>query len=181
MNIDFSKHAGFSIYVILLMLSGITMVLFGSALARRSSAFGRALSVLAGLGFFGYGFYLAFIFSGGHYVIFFYAFAVPVVMIIRAITGSATARRNVQPPASYPMAYPAPGYYSQPYPTLSTGQPYFVPSQPDRAYPGQAYPGQAYPGQAYPGQPSPAPQYAVAPINAPAPPKPTMPVWPPTA
>jgi hypothetical protein len=168
-NIDFSHHAGFSTYVILLMLSGVAMVLFGSAIARRSTAFGRAFSVLAGLGFFGYGFYLAFIFSGGHYVIFFYAFAVPIGMIIRTITASATARRHAQAAPSYPLSYPTAGYYRQPYPTLSTGQPYFVPSHPDQAYPGQ-----------------PLPQYAIAPISAPAPdprnaPKPTMPVWPPTA
>jgi hypothetical protein len=81
MNIDFSADATFSAYVCLLIFSGIAM-LVASAAAKQGT---RILDVLFGLGFLGYGFYLAFLFDGGSYAMFFYAFILPVMMIYRTI------------------------------------------------------------------------------------------------
>ena len=85
MNIDFSVDPGFSTYVVLLMFSGFAMILMASPMVKHSTAGVRALNALFGLGFLGYGFYLAFLFQGGGYLIFFKAFIVPVVMIFRTI------------------------------------------------------------------------------------------------
>src|SRR3954451_23587832 len=82
MNIDFSHHAGFSAYVLLLMFSGVVMVFMASPVVRSESALLRLLNVTFGLGFIGYGCYLAFVFQGGTYIIFFKAFILPVLMII---------------------------------------------------------------------------------------------------
>ena len=121
MNIDFSLDPGFSIYVVLLMFSGLAMVLMASPMVKHSTAGVRALNALFGLGFLGYGFYLAFLFQGGGYLIFFKAFIVPVVMIFRTIRSARAARSDEIP------AQPAPTFAQQspvvPYPSESAQPP----------------------------------------------------------
>jgi hypothetical protein len=80
-NIDFSQDAKFSTYVVLLMISGIAMLVVSAAAKDRT----RWFDILFGAGFLGYGCYLAFIFDGGSYWMFFYAFILPVMMIYRTI------------------------------------------------------------------------------------------------
>ena len=104
-NIDFSNHAGFSTYVCLLIFSGIVMLGLGSAVHTTKGM--RALNLLFGVGFVVYGFYLAFLFDGGSYIIFFKAFILPVVMLFKTIQ-SATAKPTVPPPPAPLPAAPAP-------------------------------------------------------------------------
>ena len=95
MNIDFSAHPGFSLYFVLLALSGVLMVGIGATAFSRLGNGWRIFNVIAGIAFFGYAFYLAFLFQGGTYIIFFKAFILPAFMVINAIRSSVT-RRNTQ-------------------------------------------------------------------------------------
>ena len=104
MNIDFGQHPGFSAYVLLLMGTGLAMMLMTSI--GRAGRGLRLLNGLFGLGFFGYGFYLAFLFEGGSYVIFFKAFILPVVLVLRTVHGAVT-RGGVTVPPGAPVV-PAP-------------------------------------------------------------------------
>ncbi len=100
MNIDFGQHALFSTYVLLLMGTGLAMMLLTSI--GRAGRGLRLLNGLFGLGFFGYGFYLAFLFDGGSYIIFFKAFILPVVLVLRTVQRSVGKGRitTVQPGAA---------------------------------------------------------------------------------
>ena len=100
MNIDFANNAGFSAYVLLLMFAGLVMVVLATPKVH-SSTFLRILNVVLGLGFFGYGFYLAFLFQGGTYFMFFKAFIVPIVLVIRTVQASIASRRAA--PAAAPQ------------------------------------------------------------------------------
>lgn len=91
MNIDFNTDPGFSFYVVLLAASGAVM--FVMAALRGSSRGMRIANTLFGLGFMGYAFYLAFIFDGGTYFIFFKVFIVPVLLVVNTIR-SISARRQ---------------------------------------------------------------------------------------
>jgi hypothetical protein len=188
MNIDFSDRPGFSIYVILLMLAGLVLIAFASPGFVRASTLRRVLNLVVGLGFLGYGFYLAFIFSGGHYFIFFYAFLAPIVLIARTLRGS-TPKRRVAPAGPHPAGqYPGAQYPGAQYPGAQYPGALYPAQYPGGQYPAQ-YPGAPYPQQ-YPAAPYPsaqppypvAPQQQFAPSPA-APPPPaateTMPVWPP--
>jgi predicted MFS family arabinose efflux permease len=95
-NLNFAHNAGFSWYCILLMVSGIAMLLM--AVLRNQIPRRRIIRAIFGVGFFLYGFYLTFVFSGGHYFVFFQAFIVPVLLLIDTLRGQA-ARRRVRQPA----------------------------------------------------------------------------------
>jgi hypothetical protein len=106
-NIDFSAHPGFSIYVILLLLSGALMAVMGISGVTRQRTGWRIFNVLLGVGFFGYGFYLAFLFHGGSYIVFFKVFVVPVLLIARSFRSMGSrksapmpSQATPQPPAS---------------------------------------------------------------------------------
>lgn len=105
MNIDFSAAPGFSAYVVLLMFSGIAMIVMASPAVKRLSMGLRALNTLFGVAFLGYGFYLAFLFHGGGYLIFFKAFILPVLLIVRTIR-SARATRSQVPGQSISPTFP---------------------------------------------------------------------------
>ena len=96
MNLDFSVDPLFSWYVVLLIISGVAMVGIGATNFGGLTIGWRALNVLAGLGFAGYGIYLGFIFEGSTYVIFFKAFILPVVLVVQFVRSLAT-RDTVQP------------------------------------------------------------------------------------
>ena len=97
-NLNFAHNAGFSWYCILLMLSGIAMLLV--AVLRNQTVQRRVIRAIFGIGFFGYGFYLTFVFAGTHYVVFFQAFIFPVLLIVDSIR-SQTARRSLRQPVRF--------------------------------------------------------------------------------
>ncbi|WDQ02318.1 hypothetical protein PVK74_11115 [Micromonospora chalcea] len=146
----------FLIYTLLLLLGGIAMVAVGVAVKEQGTG-SRILNVVVGLAFFGYGFYLLFLFDGDSYRIFFYVFVLPILLIVRAVKARKEAREQAaaqqfaggpQQPGMYPAGQGQPAPYGAP-----QGQPaqYGAPPQ---GYPGQA-PQQhaAYPPHA--GQPAP--------------------------
>ncbi|MFE9429037.1 hypothetical protein ACFYNO_39515 [Kitasatospora sp. NPDC006697] len=83
-NLDFSGQPLFSWYVVFLLVSGVLMVGLGLIGNGLSNGW-RAVNVIFGLGFLGYGIYLGFIFQGGTYMIFFKVFILPVALIVRSI------------------------------------------------------------------------------------------------
>ncbi|WP_371501561.1 hypothetical protein OG871_32060 [Kitasatospora sp. NBC_00374] len=100
MNLDFTAEPLFSWYVVLLVVSGLIMMGLAAVKAGQGAGM-RALNGIFGVGFLGYGIYLGFIFEGGSYLLFFKAFILPVVMIVKFVK-DLTAR-----PAAAP-AQPAP-------------------------------------------------------------------------
>ena len=102
MNIDFGADPGFSAYVLLLMLSGIVMVVLATPVVRDSPVWLRIVNAVAGLGFFGYGVYLAFFFQGGSYLIFFKAFILPVVLAFKTVRDILANPRRTTPAAAVP-------------------------------------------------------------------------------
>jgi hypothetical protein len=137
MNIDFSGHPGFSLYIILLAVSGVLMVAIGAAAFSRLSTGWRVFNLIAGVAFFGYAFYLAFFFKGGTYIIFFKAFILPALMVINAIR-SAVSRRNTQVPQQNGWTGPQQQNW--------TAAPQPGPQQPGPQQPGQAGPQQTWQG-----------------------------------
>jgi predicted lipid-binding transport protein (Tim44 family) len=167
-NLDFGLDPVFSWYVVLLCLSGIVMVVLGAINKGEQSAGSRALGVLAGVAFLGYGIYLGFIFDGGSYMMFFQAFILPALLVVnfvRSVVAKPTPPQpyqgahaqqyqGVPPQQQYPtapaQAQPSPYDQSQPYPgTPAQAQPY--PGTPAQAQPYAADPTQPYPGQPQPG------------------------------
>jgi hypothetical protein len=103
-NIDFSADPLFSWYVVLLLFSGVAMLVIGSVNARCLSTGWRVFNVVAGLGFVGYGVYLGFVFQGGHYIIFFKAFILPIALIVQWVK-SLSSRKAAPPQQTYPSPY----------------------------------------------------------------------------
>jgi hypothetical protein len=93
MNIDFGLDPVFSWYVVLLCVSGIAMLAIAAAKGVEQSQGARLVSALAGVGFLGYGIYLAFIFQGESYWMFFQAFILPALLVVNFVRG-ALARRS---------------------------------------------------------------------------------------
>jgi hypothetical protein len=72
----------FHIYELLLLLSGVAML--GMASVKTGQATTRRIwNAVFGAGMAIYGLYLLIFFQGGHYVLFFYVFALPIIMGIR--------------------------------------------------------------------------------------------------
>lgn len=116
----------FTIYVLFLILSGIAMLVM-AGVKTGQTAVRRAWNAAFGAGFTIYGLYLLLFFRGGHYLIFFYVFIVPVLMIVRFFRDRSAYRARQQPAA---VQAPAPGYgeppaYGQPpgYGQPAGGQP----------------------------------------------------------
>lgn len=82
MNIDFGADAAFSWYVVFLLVSGIALLVMAS-IGGGQSVGERLLNLAFGVAFLGYAVYLGFIFDGGEYFMFFYAFILPVLMLFR--------------------------------------------------------------------------------------------------
>lgn len=111
MNIDFSARPGFSAYVLLLMFSGVIMLGLSSPAIKRSTRGLRLLNGLFGAGFVIYGFYLAFIFNGGTYIIFFKAFILPVLLIVNTVRSAVRTNRAMpanRMPAQIPTSAQTP-------------------------------------------------------------------------
>ncbi|WP_406199265.1 hypothetical protein OH807_16490 [Kitasatospora sp. NBC_01560] len=106
MNLDFTAEPLFSWYVLLLAFSGIAMVVLGAInLGGGLSGGWRAINVLGGIAFAGYAYYLAFVFEGNEYRIFFQAFILPVLLIANAVKAM-LARGNTPAPQPVPGAAP---------------------------------------------------------------------------
>jgi len=73
----------FSLYVVLLIISGLLSLAL--AYFKVGSVGERVLRGIIGVGFLGYGIYLQFIFKGGSYEMFFYAFILPIILIVRFV------------------------------------------------------------------------------------------------
>jgi hypothetical protein len=104
----------FYAYVFFLIASGVLMLVMGilrAPYARRS----RVVNLIMGAGFAIYGLYLLLFFQGGHYILFFYAFVLPVLMTVRFFR----ARSAYQ--AAQSMTPGGPGGYGQP--SAGYGQP----------------------------------------------------------
>ena len=101
----------FYIYVLFLIGSGIGMLTMGfirSAYARRR----RVVNLIFGAGFLLYGLYLLLLFQGGSYFMFYYAFVVPILLVVqffrdRSAARAATARAASQPQAGFTYPMPA--------------------------------------------------------------------------
>jgi hypothetical protein len=107
-NLDFAHNAGFSWYCLLLMFSGIAMLV--TSVLRNQTTQRRVIRAIFGIGFFAYGFYLSFLFGGGHYFLFFQAFIVPVLLILDTLRRRRGVRRQPQPsviPGRQTMAVPS--------------------------------------------------------------------------
>ena len=109
----------FHAYVLFLILSGIAMLVM-AGIRNGQSTGRRVLNAVFGAGFTLYGLYLLLIFQGGHYLLFFYAFILPVIMIIRFFRDGSAFRAQQRgaavpvPPTGYGALYgygqpPAPG------------------------------------------------------------------------
>jgi len=103
----------FYAYVFFLIASGVLMLVMGilrAPYARRS----RVLNLIMGAGFAIYGLYLLLFFQGGHYILFFYAFVLPVLMTVRFFRARSAyqAAQSMTPGA--PAGYGQPGGYGQP-------------------------------------------------------------------
>ncbi len=143
MNLDFTHNASFSWYVVLLLLSGVIMLVM-AILPRTGQRTGwRIVNLLISLGFLGYGSYLAFIFTGGTYFVFFKVFFVPLLLVVNFVR--TLARRKSSPPARRAApAGPAPEYQQAQYP-----QPQYQQGQ----YPQPQYQQGQYPQAQYPPAP----------------------------
>ncbi len=114
----------FNVYVLFLIASGVLMLVRGSSRAPYAKR-RRVYNLVSGAGFTIYGLYLLLFFQGGHYLLFFYAFILPILLTVRffrdrsayrAAQAAAAPAGYGQPPAygQTPVDYVPPGGYPQP-------------------------------------------------------------------
>ena len=114
----------FNVYVLFLIASGVLMLVLGSSRAPYAKR-RRVYNLAFGAGFTIYGLYLLLFFQGGHYLLFFYAFILPILLTVRflrdrsayrAAQAAAAPAGYGQPPAygQAPVDYVPPGGYAQP-------------------------------------------------------------------
>jgi hypothetical protein len=95
----------FVIYELFLILSGVAMLAMANVKNGQSTA-RRLWNAIFGAGFTIYGLYLLLFFHGGHYILFFYVFILPVLMTIRFFRDRAAFRARQAAAAQAPP----PGY-----------------------------------------------------------------------
>jgi hypothetical protein len=101
----------FYVYVLFLIASGVVMLAMGgirAAYAKRR----RVVNLILGAGFTIYGLYLLLFFHGGHYILFYYAFILPIVMVVQFFRDR-SAYKTAQPAPQAPQA-PQAGYAQPP-------------------------------------------------------------------
>jgi len=91
----------FNLYLIALAVSGLLLAFLAISGFGAGSIGERVLTGLFAAGFLGYAFYLFFIFDGGTFTEFYYAFVVPVLLLVRAVQGY-RARKAQQAPSAAP-------------------------------------------------------------------------------
>jgi hypothetical protein len=110
----------FDIYVLFLILSGIAMLVMASVKTGQTTT-RRAWNAVFGAGFTVYGLYLLLFFNGGHYLMFYYVFILPILMVVRFFRDRSAFQAGQEAAAvqgPYP-GYGQPSSYGQP----SGGQP----------------------------------------------------------
>ena len=105
----------FYIYVLFLILGGIAMLVMASVKTGQTTT-RRAWNAVFGAGFTVYGLYLLLFFHSGHYLIFFYAFILPILMIVRFFRDRSAFRARQEATA---FQGPHPGYGQ---PSAGSGQ-----------------------------------------------------------
>jgi len=87
-------------YVAALFVSGLILLVL-AILGLGASTGSRVLSAIFGLGFVGYGFYLAFFFDGGSVALIYYVFVVPILLIVNVVKSRKAKKEAaaVPPPA----------------------------------------------------------------------------------
>lgn len=96
----------FLIYVLFLIACGIAMLVMASAMSGQAAG-RRVWYAVFGAGFTLYGLYLLLFFRGGHYLVFFYVFILPVLMTVRFFRDRSAFRMKQQaaalqgPPRGY--------------------------------------------------------------------------------
>ena len=103
----------FEIYVLFLILSGIAMLVIAGVKSGQSTT-RRVWNAVLGAGFTGYGLYLLLFFKGGHYLLFYYVFILPVLMIVRFFRDRSSFRAMQKAAAAQGTAYGQPSSYGQP-------------------------------------------------------------------
>jgi hypothetical protein len=110
----------FDIYVLFLILSGVAMLVMAFVKVGRARA-RRIWSGILGAAFTVYGLYLLLFFQGGHYILFYYAFILPILMIVqffRDRSAYKAGQESQAPRMPYPgyglPQYGQPGYGQQP-------------------------------------------------------------------
>ncbi|WP_152648391.1 hypothetical protein [Streptacidiphilus anmyonensis] len=106
MNIDFSNSPGFSSYVVLLLVSGIAMLVIAALNSSGQTTGWRIFNAVVGVGFFGYGIYLGFIFGGGTYIVLFKVFILPLALIVNFFRSMKSRRTDAAAPQAYVPAQP---------------------------------------------------------------------------
>ncbi len=101
----------FDIYVLFLILGGIAMlVMAGIRTGQRPAR--RIWNTVFGAGFTIYGLYLLLFFRGGHYLLLYYVFALPILMIVQFFRDRSAYQARQQPAGFQPP--PASGYGQPP-------------------------------------------------------------------
>lgn len=108
----------FLIYVLFLILSGIAMLIMASVKTGQTTT-RRIWNAVFGAGFTLYGLYLLVFFQGGHYLLFYYVFILPALMIVRFFRDRSAFQAQARQSAATAQV-PPPGYgqssgYGQPY------------------------------------------------------------------
>lgn len=94
----------FHAYLAFLAISGAGMVLIAAIKAGQRPA-ARLVNGAVGLAFLSYAFYLQFVFKGGHYLLFYYAFALPVLLLVRFFKSYGASRMAAQQPMPVQQPY----------------------------------------------------------------------------
>ena len=118
----------FDVYVLFLILSGVAMLVMAFIKVGRATR-RRIWSGILGAVFTIYGLYLLLFFQGGHYIIFYYAFILPILMIVQFFrersaykAAQASQAAQVPPPGYGQPGYGQPGYGQQPSQPSGYGQ-----------------------------------------------------------
>ncbi len=105
----------FLIYLLFLIGSGIAMLVIASVQSRQAKA-RRLWTGALGAGFLIYGLYLLLFFRGGHFLIIYYVFVLPFLVIVRFFRDRSGNRKRQQAVAfqGQPPLYGQPPTYGQP-------------------------------------------------------------------
>ena len=96
----------FYIYVLFLVLSGIAMLVMASVKTGQTAS-RRVWNAVFGAGFTLYGLYLLLFFHGGQYLMFYYVFILPILMVVRFFRDRSEFRARQEAAA---VQGPHPGY-----------------------------------------------------------------------
>ena len=101
----------FNVYVLFLILGGIAMLVMAGVKSGQTRG-RRVWNAVFGAGFMVYGLYLLLFFRSGHYVLFYYVFLLPILMIVRFFRDR--ARQGAAVAQGQPTGYGQPTSYGQP-------------------------------------------------------------------